>query len=483
MTEVPRTRERWKREFGEWYRSVLLEAEIADFRHPVKGCGALLPYGFRLRQNVLSIIRRLLDETGHQEVLFPQLIPEDALAKEAEHIKGFSGEVFWVTQGGERPLGIRLALRPTSEAVITPMVAMRARSHRHLPVKYYQVVNIFRFETKMTVPLIRDREVLTFKEAHTFHATHEEAERQIEEAISIYKRFFDELGIPYLISQRPEWDKFAGALRTISFDTIMPDGRTLQIATVHDLGQNFARAFEATFEKPDGTHEYYWQTSYGISGRVIAALIAIHGDDIGPCLPPTVAPIQAVIVPIPKKEFPQNRLLDYVRVLEERLRSKGVRVQSDLREDLTPGAKYYWWDRRGVPLRLDVGPREVETNTVVVVRRDTGARETVALERVVAELERMMQKMQADLRARAWAFLREYVHQPRSLEELRSLIAERRGVAEVPWCGDPDCGQELEEYSEAKLLGIALDREFETEQPCLVCGRPTRKVARIAKRY
>ena len=295
------TREKWSSNFSEWFRWVLDGAELYDYRYPIKGCGVWRPYGFKLRRNILEIIRKLLDSTGHDEILLPLLIPETLLAKESEHVKGFEGQVYWVTRGGYDDLDVKLALRPTSETALAPMLKLWIKSHADLPIKIYQIVSVFRYETKATRPLIRVREITTFKEAHTAHATFEDSERQIKEAVEIYSRFFDELYIPYVINIRPSWDKFAGALYTIAFDTLMPDGRVMQIGTVHNLGQNFSKAFDITYLKVDGTHDYVWQTCYGISERVIAALISIHGDDRGLIIPPNIAPIQIVIIPIPYK--------------------------------------------------------------------------------------------------------------------------------------------------------------------------------------
>jgi len=232
-------REKWSNNFSEWFDWVISEGEFYDYgRYPLKGVGIWLPYGFKLRQAIIDIIRQLLNNTGHEEVLFPMLIPEGLLKKESEHIKGFEEEVYWVTKGGSEDLDVKLSLRPTSEAAITFMESLWIKSYKQLPKKYYQIVSIFRYETKATRPMIRLREVTTFKEAHTIHSTFEDAENQVKEAIEIYKKFFDILGIPYLISQRPEWDKFPGAVKTYAFDTIMPDGKTLQIGTVHHLGQH-----------------------------------------------------------------------------------------------------------------------------------------------------------------------------------------------------------------------------------------------------
>ena len=460
----------------------MTEADVMDYRYPVKGCGVWRPYGFKIRKLVLDIIRELLDSTGHQEVLFPTLIPEDMLAKEAEHIRGFEEECFWVTHGGLKPLGVKLALRPTSETAFGPMFKLWIHSHADLPMKLYQVVNIFRYETKATRPLIRMREVLTFKEAHTCHATAEDAERNVREAIGIYKRFFDELCVPYLISRRPEWDKFAGAVYTIAFDTIMPDGRTLQIATVHNLGQNFAKAFEITYERPDGTHELVWQTCYGISGRVIAALMAAHGDDHGLVLPPRVAPVQVVVVPIPYKGY-EEAVRKAAEDVGSRLASAGIRVEVDLRLDITPGEKYYFWERRGVPVRVEVGPRDLEQGQVTLVRRDTLERTTAPLDGVVEVVQRLLAELPGALRKRAWAWMMERIRPVASTEEARKVLEEHGGVVELPWCGEDECGLQMENEVDARVLGTPEDAKPEPTGLCPICGRRAVSVLRLARAY
>ena len=476
------SREEWSKNFGEWYRRMLMEADIMDYRYPVKGCGVWLPYGFKLRKLVLDIIRELLDSTGHQEVLFPTLIPEDMLAKEAEHIRGFEAECFWVTHGGLKPLGVKLALRPTSETAFGPMFKLWIRSHADLPMKLYQVVNIFRYETKATRPLIRMREVLTFKEAHTCHATAEDAERNVREAVEIYKRFFDALGVPYLISRRPEWDKFAGAVYSIAFDMICPDGRVMQIGTVHNLGQNFARAFEITYERPDGKHEYVWQTCYGISGRVVAAVMAAHGDDHGLVLPPRVAPIQVVVVPIPYKGV-EEAVREASERVGEMLRKASLRVEVDLRPDITPGEKFYYWERHGVPIRVEIGPRDVEKKQATLVRRDTLEREEVPLDRLVERVKELLDQLGRDLRERAWAWMRERVRAVASTEEARKVLEEQGGVVVLPWCGDEECGKRMEEEVDARVLGTPEDEEPKPIGPCPICGREAKTVLRLAKTY
>ena len=283
--------------FSEWFHDILEEANITDSRYPIKGMAIWMPYGFKIRKFMLERIKELLDK-DHEEVLFPLLVPEAELAKEGEHVKGFEDEVYWVTKGGRNDLNEKLALRPTSETAIYPMYALWIRSHIDLPIKFYQVVNTFRYETKHTRPLIRVREITTFKEAHTAHATKEESDEQIQDFIEIYKEFLDSFGIPYLISKRPPWDTFPGADYTMAFDIIMPDGKTLQIGTIHNLGQTFAKTFDITFEDKDGEHKYVYQTCAGVSDRVVASIIGIHGDEKGLRLPPIVSPNQITIIPI-----------------------------------------------------------------------------------------------------------------------------------------------------------------------------------------
>ncbi len=482
--EIPR--KKWREEFSRWFDWVLEEAGIYDYgRYPVKGMGIWLPYGFQIRRRVIELIRSVLDSTGHEEVLFPLLIPETLLRKESEHIRGFEGEVYWVTHGGKEPLDIRLALRPTSETSISYMESFWIKSYKQLPKKYYQIVSIFRYETKATRPLIRLREVTTFKEAHTVHDSFEDADRQVAEAIELYKRIFDELGIPYVISRRPEWDKFAGALYTVAFDTVMPDGRTLQIGTVHHLGQNFTVPFEIRIQLRDETLDYAWQTSYGLSDRVVATLIAIHGDDRGAVIPPNVAPIQVVIVPIPAGSEEDRRLVnEYVEKVARMLREAGIRIHVDDRDDVRPGRKFYEWEARGVPLRIEIGPREARSNKVMVARRDTFEKIELGLEGLPEKLRELMEDVRKNLRKRAWNWLRTRVKRVESIEEAKRILEEERGIVELPWCGREECGLKLEELVDAGVLGSPLERpDWVKGKRCPVCGRSAVTSVRLAKKY
>lgn len=460
------------KEFTEWFEEVLRRSELVDTRYPVKGMYVWLPYGMKLRTLVVGLIKDLLEKSGHREVLFPLLIPEDQFRKEAEHIRGFEDQVFWVTRGGGQDLDVKLALRPTSETAMYPMFALWIRDHTDLPLKVYQVVSVFRCETKMTKPLIRVREVTTFKEAHTAHATAEDAEKQLREAVEIYKKFFDTLGIPYLITRRPPWDTFAGAEYSIAFDTISPEGKTLQIATVHNLGQKFSQVFEIKYLAEDGTHKYVYQTCYGISERVIASLIFTHGDELGPCFPPCVSPLQVVVVPIPYSDCDPSPL---AREIGERLRRIGIRVEVDEGED-RPGEKFYKWERKGVPLRIEVGPSEVKERKATLVDRNLRSRRTVPLSELEEETLRTLREIDEHLRRKAWERFREWIEEARSLEEMR----ERTGkVLRVFWCGGRECAERMEAETGLSLLGT----EWEgSTGNCSVCGS-SGSSAFLAKSY
>ncbi len=484
MKPIPR--EKWSKNFSEWFDWVLETAEIYDYgRYPVKGMGVWLPYGFKLRRLVLDLLRKLLDETGHEEILLPLLIPEQLLRKEAEHVKGFEDEVYWVTHGGLEELDVKLALRPTSETVISYMESLWIKSYKQLPKKYYQVVSVFRYETKATRPLLRVREVTTFKEAHTVHDSFEDADRQVSEAIKIYMEFFDKLGIPYLVNRRPEWDKFPGAVYSVTFDTLLPDGRTLQIASVHHLGQNFTIPFEVRIQYPDESIDYAWQTSYGVSERVIAALIAVHGDDRGPIFPPSVAPVQVVVIPIPTQDVDKESLKRYVDTeVMERLKKAGIRVVADWRDDVRPGRKFYEWEAKGVPLRLEVGGREYSEKFVTAVRRDTLERARIPLDNLVEAITKLLSEVEESLRERAWSWFKSRISRVSSVDEARRVIEEKHGVAEVPWCGREECGRKLEELVDAKTLGSPLEPpDWVKGRQCVVCGRPAVSCLRLARRY
>ena len=458
-----------KEDFSAWYNDLLWRAEIMDVRYPVKGLYVWFPYGFAIRKFVYQRLRDLLDR-DHQETLFPLLIPEQEFMKEAEHIKGFEDEVYWVTHGGTTPLDVKLALRPTSETAIYPMYALWVRSHADLPIKYYQIVNTFRYETKQTRPLIRLREITSFKEAHTVHATWEEASEQVEEAICLYREFYDGLCIPTLVSKRPDWDKFPGADYTIAVDAIMPNGKTLQIGTVHHLGDHFSRTFNITYEDKNGEQKFGQQTCYGISERSIAALISIHGDDKGLILPPAVATLQIVIVPITIGKRHED-VMTAARKLHTDLTAAGFRVKLDTR-DMRPGAKYYWWELRGVPLRLELGPRDLDAGKVMAVNR-IGKKTSIDLSTVTADVPRLLSEITDALRARAEDHTRSHLCSAPSLDVLKETLDEGK-VAVVHWCQDKKCCDIIEAHTNASILGTDVRSQYvpETEGICVGCGSP-----------
>ena len=475
-------RDRWQRSFSQWFQDIDSKAGLVDYRYPIKGCGVWLPYGFKLRERVIGVIRSLLDGTGHEETLFPIMITSEMIEKEAVHIGSFGEQIFWVTHAGKHKLEEDLALRPTSETAVAPMLKLWIRSHADLPKKIYQVVSIFRYETKSTKPLIRVREVTTFKEAHTSHATAEEAEEQVKVAVGLYSQFFDDLNLSYVISKRPEWDKFAGSLYSIAYDVILPDGRVLQIGTVHNLGQNFAKAFDITFEEEDGSRSHIWQTSYGISERVIAAVVAVHGDDGGLVLPPKVAPIQAVIVPIPYKGE-AGKVLEKCGEIAEALRGRGVRVEVDSRDKVTPGSKFYEWEMKGVPLRVEIGPRDLERGAVTLVRRDSMEKMQVSEGKVAEEIERLLKDVGVALKKRASDWMRSRIYRVESIEAVGGKVKGALGIIEAGWCGGEGCGLKMEEKTEMKMLGVAVGEKLGEGVRCISCGKEAKFLVRLAKTY
>ena len=464
-----------KESFSEWYHELLMVAEISDNRYPVKGMCVWFPFGFAIRKNVYGIIRELLDP-DHQETQFPLMIPENEFMKEDQHIKGFEDEVYWVTHGGTSPLEVRLALRPTSETAIYPMFKLWIRSHADLPLRIYQIVNTFRYETKHTRPLIRLREITSFKEAHTAHATWDEAAEQVEVAIQRYSEFYRRLAIPFLVSRRPSWDKFPGADYTTAIDVVMPDGKTLQVGTAHHLGSTFAKTYEITYEAEDGEQKLVNQTCYGISERCIAALISVHGDEKGLVLPWGVAPVQVVIVPILLGD--KEKVLEVSRNLQLQLAAACVRVKLDT-SDERPGAKFYKWEMKGVPIRLEVGPRDIEKGVVTVARRD-GAKKVVPMDGLIESIIREAEELQAALYSRAEQFMKSRVKEVTSIEEAKQQT--QAGVALVPWCGSEECGHQLEDQVEANMLGEPQYQSF-PEAACAVCGKVTGKRTYMARQY
>ncbi|WP_409200856.1 proline--tRNA ligase [Methanobrevibacter sp. DSM 116169] len=466
--------------FSEWFHEILDKGNIIDSRYPIKGMSVWLPYGFQIRKYTLELLKDLFDKE-HEEVLFPLLVPEEELAKEGIHVKGFEEEVYWVTQGGNKELNEKLALRPTSETAIYPMFSLWIRSHIDLPMKYYQIVNTFRYETKHTRPLIRVREISTFKEAHTVHASQAECNQQVEDAVELYKEFFDYLGIPYFISKRPEWDKFPGADYTMAFDTLMPDGKTLQIGTVHNLGQTFAKTFDITFENEKGAHEYAYQSCYGLSDRVIATIIGVHGDEKGLVLPPTVSPNHLTIIPILFKDS-KDKVLEKCMQIKEDLESEGIRVYIDDR-DMRPGKKFFDWEVKGTPLRLEIGPKDLENNKTSITRRDTLEKTELELNDELTEaIKAMLMTIDIDMSSKAFEKLENSIAYTENIDEIDGLIKEGKVVA-FNWDGKNPTGEAIEEETGYDILGIHKELDDASDKLCIYSGEKAKYLALIAKTY
>lgn len=466
--------------FTSWFDGLLMRARIVDNRFPVKGFIVYMETGAFILNKVRELLEGVLEKTGHKCMYFPLVTTEELFAREAQHIKGFSGEVFVIEQLGEKGAERKLILRPTSETIMYPMFKLWIRSHADLPLKVYQSVNVYRYETKATRPLYRVREI-PWNEAHTVHETPSDAEKQVREAIEIYAKVLRELGISFLLLKRPDFDKFAGATYSIAFDAWNPDGKVNQVATVHNLGRNFAKAFEIEFEKKDGSRGLAYQTCYGFGySRVLAAIIAQHGDDRGLVLPPVVAPTQVVIIPILFKGQEES-ILGYASEIKARLEGRW-RVVLDDTEDMTPGEKFYHWELMGVPVRVEVGPQEVAQRAVTLTRRDTLERVKVSLDELESKVEELMDAISASLRERSERMMRELVVDAEAFEDIRKILNERK-IARVEWCGELECAEEIKEGIGGEIRGERYDIAEIPKGACVVCGRPARSVVYVARAY
>ena len=458
-----------EKNFSEWFSEVVRRAEIVDDRFPLKGFYIYPWYGLKLIKNCISKLENLLEESGHREERYSTLIPFSVFMKEKEFFEGFRGEAYVVTKTLRKEMEEPLILRPTSETVMYYMWNLWIRSYIQLPIKVYQTVNIFRCETKMTKPLLRLREVMFFNEAHTAHATKEEAEKQIEEALDIYKKFFDSLYLPYIIVRTPVWDTFSGALYNYDFLTLMPDGKSLELGSVINLGQKFARAFDIKFQDKNEEWKYVWQTCYGTAERVIGAVIGIFGDNKGLRLPFEIAPLQVVIVPILKKGR-EEEIIRFCREIKERLK-KRFRVEMDESEK-SAGEKFNLWELKGVPIRLEIGEKELETKEITLARRDTKERVKVNVEELEGEIERIGKEISNNLKKEAEEWFRSRIFEAESLEELKEKV--RRGFVRIPFCSieedGKECGEKIKEICD--IAGSLYPEEERPEgKKCLVCGR------------
>jgi len=464
-------------DFPQWYTDVILKSEMMDYT-PVRGCMVIRPYGYAVWERIQALLDVRLKATGHQNAYFPLFIPEGFLRREIEHFEGFNPEVAWVTHGGGEQLAERLAVRPTSETVICTMYAKWIQSYRDLPVLLNQWCNVVRWE-RSTRPFLRTTEFL-WQEGHTVHRTEEEAEEETLLILDIYKDLIErELAIPIITGRKSEAEKFAGALRTYALEALMTDGQALQAGTSHNLGQHFAKVFEIKFLDADGQLKYPWQTSWAVTTRLLGGLVMVHGDERGLVMPPNVAPVQVVIVPIMPRET-RDRVLAAASDIARSL-GPDVRVRVDDREEQSPGWKFNEWELRGVPLRLEVGPRDIERDRVVVVRRLDGAKTEVprgAVSRLVPE---MLARLQQEMYAKALVYRDSRTKDVADLSELEDFLAAGGGFARVGWCGGDSCEAEVKQRTGATIRTLA--NEDPGSRRCLCCAAPAKQVAYMARAY
>ena len=468
-------------DFSKWYLELIRKAELADYA-PMKGMMVIRPYGYSIWEHIQRLMDGRIKATGHQNAYFPLFIPESFLQKEAEHVKGFSPEVAWVTVGGKEELEERLAVRPTSEAIIGHMYSKWVKSWRDLPVLINQWANIVRWE-KVTRPFLRTTEFL-WQEGHTCHETAEEAQAETLKILDLYREFSEtELAIPVLCGQKTLREKFAGAQMTYAIEGLMSDGKALQMGTSHNLGQHFSQVFNIRFEDREQNLQFVWQTSWGVSTRLIGAVVMSHGDDSGLFLPPNVAPIQAVIVPISVGDW-RETVLPAARSLAESLTKAGVRVKLDDREEFTPGWKFSDWEMRGVPLRLEIGPRDVKAGQAVFVRRNGRAKETLALDGAADRVPVILAEIQKALFERNLKFREESTHEAADYETFKDIMENKKGFVRALWCGDEACEDKIKEETMSTIRVIPFGMEHGAEKgSCVCCGKPADTLAVFARSY
>jgi prolyl-tRNA synthetase len=466
-------------DFSRWYTDVIAGARLADYA-PVKGCMVIRPNGYALWERMQSCLDRMFKETGHENAYFPLLIPESFLHKEAEHVEGFAPECAVVTHGGGKQLEERLVIRPTSETIIWAMYKKWIMSYRDLPILINQWCNVLRWELRTRL-FLRTTEFL-WQEGHTAHASAGEAEEETLRILDIYRTFAEDYGaIPVVPGRKSEREKFAGAVHTYTIEALMQDGKALQAGTSHFLGQNFAKAFDVTFQNRQGEQELVWATSWGMSTRMIGALIMTHGDDQGLILPPRLAPTAVVFIPIFKGQTGHVEVLQYVAQLAASL-GKEIPHRVDAREEYTPGWKFNEWERAGVPIRVEVGPRDIQRNEAVLVRRDTGEKITLSEEGLKDRVVELLDDIQRSLYERARRFREEHTHVVDDYEVFKELIADEGGFVRSFWCGAGECEDQIKQETMATIRCIPLEDGRE-EGRCVRCNRKAHGRVYFAKAY
>ena len=468
-----------EQDYNQWYLDVIQQADLADYA-PVKGCMVIKPNGYAIWENIQRALDDMIKETGHVNAYFPLLIPESFMKKEAEHVKGFAPECAVVTHGGGKPLEEPLYIRPTSETIIWSMYRKWISSYRDLPLLINQWANVLRWEMRTRL-FLRTTEFL-WQEGHTAHASSDDAEEEARRMLEVYRRLAEDfLAIPVVPGVKSEREKFAGALHTYTIEAMMQDRKALQAGTSHHLGQNFARAFDVTYQDEKGERQYVWATSWGVSTRLVGAVIMSHSDDRGLVLPPRIASTRAVVIPIFHKSIDSERLKAEARQLAQEC-GLGRQVLVDDRQQLTPGAKYYHWESRGVPVRIELGPRDLQAGKVVMVRRDSGQKLTVARAEVRQSLAAILDEIQKSLFVRARERLEKYSFRVDERQKMDELLENPGGFIYAHWCGRGECEEDIQQKNKATLRCIPLDSPQEAGK-CIVCGAPSQRRVIFAKAY
>ncbi len=474
-----------EKDFSSWYVELVRRAKLMDQRSPVKGFDVVMPNAYAIWERIQAYLNPRFRALGVKNAYFPLAIPESLLRKEAEHFEGFVPEVAWVTHGGKERLGDRLALRPTSEAIINHMFALWIRSYQDLPLMVNQWCNIVRWETKMTKPFLRGREFL-WQEGHTAFADAEGAQKNVTDVLRVYKELVENLlKIATFFVKRPEWDKFAGAEETISLETLMPDGKVLQAGTVHNLGQNFSRPLGISFLDEENRERNVHQTSWGVSTRLIGAVVMSHGDDKGLVLPFELAPTQIAIIPIIFKGK-EKAVLDECEKVRLKLENAGFSVELDT-SDKRPGEKHYYWELMGAPIRMEIGPRDVKGKKVVLVPRTGGKKQAVPEKKMVGVVEKAAAEMDDRILCASAKHLKDNIKEAKSLKDVKGII-KSGGIAKAPFCSvgpeGESCDDQLKDRVGAEVRGTLYPK---SEKPkgskCIVCAKPAKEIVRIAKAY
>lgn len=476
--------------FSDWYNELVLRSELADYS-PVRGCMVIRPHGYGVWERMQRALDDMFKATGHVNAYFPLFIPESFLSKEAEHVEGFAPECAVVTHGGGKLLEERLVVRPTSETIIYSMFAKWVQSYRDLPLLYNQWANVVRWEMRTRL-FLRTMEFL-WQEGHTAHVTHDEAEHETRKMLGVYRTFMESyMAMPVITGLKTDSEKFAGALRTYSCEAMMQDNKALQAGTSHNLGQNFAKAFDLKFQTEQGTEAFAWNTSWGVSTRMVGALVMTHGDDAGLRLTPKLTPIQVVIVPIYKTDEERAATIDAAKRIAEELGSftrpdhERIRVHVDERIGIKPGAKYYHWELRGIPLRLEIGPRDLAAASGMLVRRDTREKRPIAWDVLRAELPVVLQQIQDDMLTAARARLEAHtIREPMSYDRFKEVMAGDGAFVYAGWNGDPAVEARVKEETKATIRCIP-DVEFRSPiapTTCMVTGEPAKYEVLWARSY